>query len=233
MKRPLVLAAHGTDSPAGRAVVEACAARAGELLGVPTRVGYVDVCGPTLSTALGVDQAPVVAPLFLASGYHVRHDVPRAVSERPGALVTAALGTSAAVIEALGSQLGEALGQGAPRSRVDGVVLASAGSTQEAAREEVTEVAELLADRLRLPVRVGRLSGPGEGIAQVCDAYRSAGRPRVAVASHLLAPGVFLDRARALGHRSGVVAVSDAVGSHPAISTLVAARYTSAVGAAA
>ena len=233
MKRPLVVAAHGTDSPAGRAVVEACAAQAGELLGVPARVGYVDVCEPTLSTALGVDPDPVVVPLFLASGYHVRHDVPRAVSERPGAVVTAALGTSPAVIEALGSRLGEALGPGAPSTRVDGVVLASAGSTEEAAREEVAEVAALLADLLRLPVRVARLSGPGAGMEEVCDAYRSAGRTRVAVASHLLAPGVFLDRARRLGREGGAVAVSDAVGSHPAIATLVAARYTSAVGSAA
>lgn len=233
MRRPLVVAAHGTVSSAGRAVVEDCATRAAELLAVPVAVGYVDVCEPTLAEALSGHDDAVVVPLFLASGYHVRYDVPAALEQLPGTLVTPALGAAGAVIEALGSRLREALGSGSVREHVDAVVLASAGSTQPAARAEVERVATLLGDSVGVPVAVAYLSGPGARLQEVCAAHRAAGRARVAVASHLLAPGVFLDRARRLGDESDVVAVADAVGSHPAISTLVAARYTEAVGQAA
>lgn len=233
MRRPLIVAAHGTASVTGRRVVEDCAARAADLLRVPARVGYVDVCAPSLAEVLADRPDPVVVPLFLTSGYHVRHDVPSAVADRPGAVVTPALGTASPVIEALGSRLREVLGPGLVSEHADGLVLASAGSTQEAARSEVEQVASLLGDRVGIPVEVAYLSGPGARLDEVCAAHRAAGRSRLAVASHLLAPGVFLERARRLGVDSGVVAVTDALGSHPAISTLVAARYTTAVGEAA
>ena len=86
MTRPLVLAAHGTVDPAGRAVTVEVAARSAERLGVRAEVAYVDVCGPELLDVLGRyaddpgrGEAPVVVPFFLAAGYHVRHDVPTAV----------------------------------------------------------------------------------------------------------------------------------------------------------
>ena len=233
MTRPLVVAAHGTTSAAGRRVVQDCAARAADLLRVAVRVGYVDVCEPTLADALAGGPAPVVVPLFLASGYHVRHDVPASVTERPGTVVTPALGAAPAVVEALASRLGEAVGSHRLSAAVDGLVLASAGSTHEPARTEVHRVAALLADRVRIPVEVAYLSGPGPRLDAVCAAHRAAGRARLAVASHLLAPGVFLERARLEGARCGVRAVADELGSHPAISTLVAARYMTAVGDAA
>lgn len=228
--RPLVVAAHGTASAAGRAVVEDCAARAGELLGVPTSVGYVDVCEPALGDVLREGPPPVVVPLFLASGYHVRHDVPAAIIRSPGSILTEALGADAAVVEALVGRLHELLGSGRPAAdHVDGIVLASAGSTQACARAEVAAVADLLAERVRTPVTVAYLSGPGPAIEEVCEAHRALGRSRLAVVCHLLAPGVFLNRARRLGEAAGVVGVTDALGSHPAISTLVAGRYAAAV----
>jgi len=231
-RRPLVVAAHGTASAAGRAVVEECAARAGELLGVPTSVGYVDVCEPELVDVLRRTTRPVVVPLFLASGYHVRHDVPAALAETSGGVVTDALGSAEAVIEALVSRLRELLGTGRPPAEhLDGIVLASAGSSQASARGEVADVADLLAERVRVPVSVAYLSGPGPTVEEVCAAHRSQGRSRLAVVTHLLAPGVFLDRARRLGAEAGAIGVTDALGSHPAISMRVAGRYTAAVSA--
>lgn len=228
--RPLVVAAHGTVSAAGRAVVEDCAARAGELLGVPTSVGYVDVCAPALGDVLRESALPVVVPLFLASGYHVRHDVPAAMAQSPGSVLTEALGTDHAVVEALVGRLRELLdSSGGVGGSVDGLVLASAGSTQAAARAEGAQVADLLAERAKVPVTVAYLSGPGPRIDEVCEAHRSLGRSRLAVVSHLLAPGVFLDRARRLGQEAGAVGATDALGTHPAISTLVAGRYSAAV----
>jgi sirohydrochlorin ferrochelatase len=224
--RPLVVAAHGTVSEAGRAVVEDCARRAAELVAVPWRVGYVDVCPPALGDVLSETPDAVVVPLFLASGYHVRHDVPAAVERSTGAVATEALGTSRAVVEALSARVRESLRTSGPvRDHVDALVLASAGSTQEAARAEVAEVATLLAAHERVPVSVAYLSGPGTDVTAACADHRKAGRRRLAVATHLLAPGVFLDRARRLGRESGAHGVGSELATHPAISTLVAARY--------
>ena len=227
--RPLVVAAHGTVSDIGRAVVEDCARRAADLLGTTWRVGYVDVCPPALDDVLAETPDAVVVPLFLASGYHVRHDVPAAAEDSPGAVLTPALGVSGAVVEALGSRLREALGAGGSvGDLVDGLVLASAGSTNEGARAEVAEVAAMLEARERVPVSVAYLSGPGPDVTAACAAHRPAGRTRLAVATHLLAPGVFLDRARRLGSACDVLAVGAELGTHPAISTLVASRYSAA-----
>ena len=225
MSRRLGVAAHGTVSAAGRRVVEDCALAAADLLSVPVQVGYVDVCEPALSDVLTADA--IVVPLFLASGYHVRHDVPAAASGVPGASVTPALGAAPAVVEALAMRLEEAAG-GTPRERLDAVVLASAGSNQAEARAEVRDLATLLGARLGLPVAVAHLSGPGPTIAEVAADLRDRGHHRLAVASHLLAPGVFLDRARRQGEEAGALAVSAELGTHPAISTLVAARYAAA-----
>jgi sirohydrochlorin ferrochelatase len=53
---------------------------------VRVEVGFLDLCGPDVPTALErlvADGAHsvVVLPLFLAHGYHVRHDVPNAVAD--------------------------------------------------------------------------------------------------------------------------------------------------------
>ena len=227
--RPLVLAAHGTANEAGRTVVEDCARRAGELVGARSHVGYVDVCVPDLAEVLADLPGAVVVPLFLASGYHVRHDVPAAVERSPGTVVTPALGASRAVVEALSSRVRASLGSPEPvRERVDALVLASAGSTQERARAEVVDVADMLAEHEGVPVSVAYLSGPGPDRADACAGHRAAGLDRLAVATHLLAPGVFLDRARRLGATCDVIGVGAELGTHPAVSTLVAARYTSA-----
>lgn len=228
--RPLVVAAHGTTSAAGRAVVEECAARAGEILGVPASVGYVDVCEPALVDVLRERALPVVVPLFLATGYHVRYDVPAAIEQSPGSIVTRALGSADAVVEALVGRLRDLVDSSRASSQhPDGIVLASAGSTQAAARAEVAEVARLLTERTRAPVRVAYLSGLGPDIKTACDAHRLLGLSRLAVVAHLLAPGVFLDRARRLGAEAGVIGVTDALGTHPAMSALVARRYQAAV----
>ena len=107
MIRPLIVAAHGTASAAGRRVVQGCASAAARRLSVLVQVGYVDVCEPALESV--VRPGSVVVPLFLASGYHVRHDVPAAVARTPGVSVTPALGVAAGVVEALAGRLGEAV----------------------------------------------------------------------------------------------------------------------------
>lgn len=230
MRRPLVVAAHGTASVQGRDVVEACAAAAAAELDVAHAVGYVDVCGPPLQQVLEqqvVQQQvlegtppPVVVPLFLARGYHVRHDVPAAVRSSPGAVVTPALGTAPEVVTALADRVLEA-------AEPDAVVVTAAGSSVAGARAEVAEVAQLLAARLAVPTGTAYLTGPGPRPREEVERLRAAGHERVVLAAHLLAPGHFHDRASALASALGTVA-SGPLSTHPAVVSLLVRRYRDA-----
>lgn len=235
--RPLVLAAHGTADPQGQAVVAGVAARAAAILGVTHRVGYVDVCGPTLAEAVdGLGEAPpAVVPFFLASGYHVRHDVPAAVRAwGPRQVVTPALGTEPEVIQAVID------GARGASTRPSGLVLVSAGSSVDSAREEASGLARLVGERLGLPADVAYLSGPGPRPAEVATAVaerigqrnrRRAGEGagELVLAAHLLAPGHFhrlAQRAAAESTAAGVPAVgTPPLGTHPALTHLVVRRY--------
>jgi sirohydrochlorin ferrochelatase len=216
----LVLAAHGTASAEGRRVVEECASAAASSLGVPHAVGYVDVCGPMLEEALSGFTAPVVVPFFLASGYHVRHDVPSAVAAVDGARVTPALGVEPEVLDALAERVGEAPLDG----EVQAVVVTGAGSSVDAARAEVALVSRLLGERLRVATGTAYLSGPGPRPAEEVARLRAAGHDRMVLAAHLLSPGHFLDRAHATALELGAVSTA-ALGSHAALARLVARRY--------
>ena len=74
---PLVLVAHGSRDDAAHActgdIVDAVRAA---LPGVDVRLGYVDVRGPKVVDAVAGLDGAVVVPAFLASGYHVRTDLP-------------------------------------------------------------------------------------------------------------------------------------------------------------
>lgn len=229
--RPLVLAAHGTASEEGRRVVERCAAWAATALGVDHAVGYVDVCGPTLEQALAELARPVVVPFFLATGYHVRQDVPSAVaSSAPGATVTPALGDADEVVQALAARVLEA-GAAGDAGLVDAVVLTAAGSSVRAAREEVVHVSALLGETLGMATGAAYLTGPGPRPEEEVARLRAAGHGRVVLASHLLSPGHFLDRAQAAAAALGTVATGP-LGTHAALSELVVRRYREAAGAA-
>lgn len=226
MSAPLVLAAHGTTDPAGRAVAVEVAERAGERLGVAARVGFVDVCGPELADVLGefadADDAPVVVPFFLAAGYHVRHDVPAAVRDAaPSAHVTPWLGEAPEVLDALAGRIAEV------EREPDGVVLAAAGSSDADARGEVEAVAEALSARLDVPVRAAFLSGPGATPTEAVADLRSQGCMHVVLAAHLLAPGVFLRRLTTTAGELDVP-VTAAVGAHDSLVGLVTRRYREA-----
>lgn len=227
--RPLVVAAHGTASAQGRRVVRDCAARAGALLGlrVPPPVGFVDVCGPTLTEVLAGMTDPVVVPFFLASGFHVRHDVPAAVAGLPLATVTPALGTDEEVLLALVDRVLEV------RSRPGAVLVVGAGSSVTAARGEVAELSRTVAQRLGMPTGTAFLSGPGPRPEEELSRLGARGvEPAdVVVAVHLLSPGHFLDRAHRVASVAGAVATQP-LGTHDALAALVARRYRQATGPA-
>ncbi|WHT18504.1 CbiX/SirB N-terminal domain-containing protein [Crossiella sp. CA-258035] len=216
--RPLVLVAHGTKDPAGALVTEALAAATARRLGQPVTVAYADVREPRLSEVL-VDDA-VVVPAFLASGYHVRVDVPAEVvaSGCRNVTVTPAFGAAPQLVALAALRLVEAGWRSG-----DAVVLGAAGSSDEGALTEVRAAAALLSDRLGEPVEIGYVTTAAPGLGTALEAARRTGR-RVSVASWLLAPGLFHQALRVAGH----AVVAEPLGAHDRVVDLVVQRYLAA-----
>ncbi|GAA2697431.1 sirohydrochlorin chelatase [Actinosynnema pretiosum subsp. pretiosum] len=216
----LVLVAHGTRHPGGGVVVEEIARLVRERGGVDVRVAYADVRQPDVTAVLReVRGAAVVVPAFLAAGYHVRVDVPAQVvaSGHRDVVITEPIG--AAVVPAVVERLREAGWR-----EGDPVVLGAAGSSDARALGEVREVAEVLARRVGGPVRVGyaATASPriGDVVAEVAAGAGGSGG-RVAVASWLLAPGVFHRGMR----ECGAEVVSEPIGAHERVVEAVLLRY--------
>lgn len=169
------------------------------------QIGYLDH-GPPLIAEV-VDASCVVVPLLLSGGYHVRVDIP---AQAPGCTIAAPVGPDPLLAVALADRLREAgYDSAAP------VVLAAAGSNVEEARADARAAAAHLATQLDVEVSVAFLAGGEPKLAEVhADA----------VASYLLAPGVFHDLASA----SGAEVVSRPIGDHPVVAQVVLARYDEA-----
>lgn len=200
-----VLVAHGTRDPAGRAVTRSLAATVG------AELAFVDVLAPRLREVLAAAPDPVtVVPGFLASGHHVHVDVPREVAAagRDDVTVTEPLGAHPAVVQAAAERLREAGWR-----RGDAVVLAAAGSSDPRAVADVRLAARRLSAVVGRRVLVGYLAAGTPRLPDLVDGLHSAGERRVAVASWLLAPGLF-HRAAA---RCGAAVVGGPLGTHPAV----------------
>ncbi|HEX6403970.1 MAG TPA: CbiX/SirB N-terminal domain-containing protein [Pseudonocardiaceae bacterium] len=195
----IVVAAHGTHDPAGVAVahqlVDALRAR---LPGTSVQLGFVDVLGPGVGEMVARVPGPVtVVPAFLSSGYHVRVDVPRevAATQRNDITISPALGPHPLLVAAMAERLREA-----GWHRGDAVVLAAAGSSDPRAVADVRAAAGLLSGQVGRRVRVGFVATGAPRVAPLVAGLQAAGESRVAVASWLLAPGLFsrtLDTAQA------------------------------------
>jgi sirohydrochlorin ferrochelatase len=213
----LVVAAHGTSSVAGSrttaTLVDAIACARPD---TEVRLCFLDVVAPSLASALDAITGPaVVVPLLLSTGYHVQTDIPAVVAGRPLVRVARHLGPDPLVITALADRLAGA----APASTAASTVLVGVGSSRPEARPELESAGRRLGARLGRPVRVLTLFEDVRGVV-------TALAGPVAVATYLLAEGHFLDRLRAAA--AGVATVSEPLGAHPALVSLVLARYDAA-----
>ncbi|MGH3799851.1 MAG: sirohydrochlorin chelatase [Pseudonocardiaceae bacterium] len=208
----VVVAAHGTRDPAGVAVArQLVAALRARLPDRPVLLAFVDVLGPGVREVVDGAPGPVtVVPAFLTSGYHVRTDVPRAVAAtgRRDVTVTAALGPHRLLVGAMGDRL-----RAAGWCRGDTVVLAAAGSSDQRAVADVRAAAGQLSAELGRRVRVGFVATGAPGVSALVAGLRAAGAPGVAVASWLLAPGLFHRRLAS----AGADVVAEPLGVHPAV----------------
>lgn len=224
---PTLLAlAHGTRDQEGIRAVRELTARVRRLRpGTRVELAWLGLVEPTVSQALARLPGPVVAvPLLLARGYHVRTDIPALLTgpDTARVRVAPALGPSPRLAEAAAAQLART---GRPPGPTP-VVLAAAGSTDPRARADTLDSAHLLASHLNAPVMPAFLGGPGPDPATALATWRTQGHHDVAVASHLLAPGFFMDRLRGTGARW----VGGALGPHEAVAELVWERYDAGCG---
>jgi len=199
---PLILAAHGSADPRFAEVIESLATLVvGLRPGLDVRIGYLDH-GPDLRQV--ATSGGVTVPVFLASGYHVRSDVPARA-----AIVTKAVGPDRRLTTVLADRLREA-GWNGERP----LVLAAAGSSDPRALADVRQTADDLSVTLRVDVSA---------------AFVSDGEPRLdgtaaAVATYLLAPGHFADRVASCG--AAIVAAP--LGADPLIAEIILDRYDAA-----
>lgn len=210
----LLIAAHGTRSPVGMAttdaVVAAVSAARPELT---VSACFLDVAAPTLADALASLVGPVViVPLLLSSGYHVQTDIPTVAAGRPDVQVAQHIGPDPQIADLLAERLAAVQGTQAIAS----TALVAIGSSRSAAREEVSEMAALLTERVGRPVTVVPLFG------DVRAALAALPGP-VEIAPYLLADGHFLTALRAAAEGLGPVA--GPIGADPVLISLILARY--------
>ncbi|MFY0408840.1 sirohydrochlorin chelatase [Solicola sp. PLA-1-18] len=190
--RPVLVAcAHGTRNPAGAgAVHDLVGAVRAAAPSLDVREAFVDVQQPEVDDVVAGCQAPaVVVPLLLAAGFHVHVDIARAIDGRD-AVRTDPLGCDPALMALLVDRL-----RAAGSRPGDAVVLAAAGSSDPRAKREVGRAAHLLGTMLGGPVRVGYVASGAPTVPQQVASLRAQWpQARVAVASYLLAPGIFWNR---------------------------------------
>ncbi|MFC4949417.1 sirohydrochlorin chelatase [Pseudonocardia sp. GCM10023141] len=220
----LLLVAHGTRDPAGAVATETLAAQVRAARpGSAVAVAYADVRGPTPADALASLPGPCVAvPMFLAAGYHARVDVPAQLQAtgREDVVLADPLGPDPLLVAAAAQRL---VAAGARPG--DAVVLAVAGSSDPVAHADTATAARRLGRLLGGPVTVATIGAGGPRVGEAVTMLRVEGARRVAVASWLLAPGLFQQRLDGCG--ADVVAAP--LAGHLALCEVVLARAGVAV----
>jgi len=240
---PLVVAAHGSTDPRAAAtvtdlarLVRARAGRAGRR-GLTVRAAYLGHALPSVPDALralygdGCSRA-VVLPLLLTEAYHSDTDLPAVLRAArrglPGLRLAYGrpLGPHPGLLRALERRLAAA---GAPAAADTALVLAAAGSSRPAANAAVARMAAAWrSGRGWRAVVPAYASAASPSPAQAVGDLLRAGAPRVAVATYLLAPGVFAVQVREQTLAAGAHAVSAALGAAPEVADIVIERYVQA-----
>jgi sirohydrochlorin ferrochelatase len=214
-----VLVAHGTRKAEGVAMIGDLAQRVGDTLGRQVRTAFVDVLGPSPTDVLGtIAGSAIVVPAFLASGYHVRVDIPAHVtaSGHPDVTITDALGPSPQMVRVLSDRLVECGWRTG-----DSVVLAAAGTSDPGAGRDLRITAAMLSAAIGERVELAFAATGEPRVADAVSGLRARGARRVIVASYLLAEGLFQERLR----ESGADAVAAPLGVHAGVVRLVASRF--------
>ncbi|MFF3610648.1 sirohydrochlorin chelatase [Streptomyces sp. NPDC002580] len=231
----LVLVAHGSRDPRALATIRTLVERVRELRPhLSVRLGHIELNEPLLGdtlTSLDGEDA-VLVPLLLGRGYHVRRDIPETAAAAPGVRTRVAgpLGPHPLLVETLHARLVEAgwrTRMSDSTRRASAVVLASAGSRAPDSAADTRRTAQLLAERLGVPVLPAYASAAAPTVPAAVRALAARGRHRIAVASYFTAPGRFATQCA----EEAPWICAEPLGDHPAMARLVLHRYDQAVAA--
>jgi sirohydrochlorin ferrochelatase len=228
----VLIMSHGSRDPRAAYVVSALVAAIGERTGREVRAAHLDFTAPTPSAALvklanDGFRAVRVVPLLFTPGYHLTHDVPSAVAASGVAarmqvsVAPALLSSGRHARHLLLSAMTERLAQAGADRHVDALVLASAGSSAEAARLPIEKLARALARTYGIPVLPAFASAADPSPAQALKALSDNGIRRPAVASLFVAPGRLPDSVVATCPN---IPVADPLGVSPAFVELLVAQ---------
>ncbi|MFG2131887.1 sirohydrochlorin chelatase [Streptomyces sp. NPDC048751] len=233
----LVVVAHGSRDPRALSTVRTLLDRVRALRpGLPVHLGHIELNEPLLTDTLadldahGTTDA-VLVPLLLARGYHVKRDIPEmAAAARVRTRVAAPLGPHPLLVDTLYARLVEAGWN--PRMtdaerRSSAVVLAAAGSRDPDSATDTARTAQLLSERLGVPVVPAYASTAKPTVPTAIRALTARGRTRVAIASYFTAPGRF---ATECASQAPWIA-SAPLGTHPAMARLLLHRYDQSLAA--
>jgi len=228
----VLLLSHGSPDPRGAYVVNGLVAAVTERTGHEVRVAHLGFTSPSPEVALrqladdGFRGVRIV-PLLFTPGYHLTHDVPRAVeasgaSERMEVSVAPPLlAGGARVRELLLIALADRLAQAGGVEHVDGLVLVSAGSSVHTARQSVEDLARDLERAHGIPVQPAFASAGAPSPTQALEALSDRGIQRPAVTSLFVASGRLTDSVAAACHD---VPVADPLGASQAFVELLVAQ---------
>ena len=253
---PLLAIAHGSRDPRAAATTADLLDRVRERAAahgfgrVPAAVAYLGHAAPSPAQALGAlrgggAEEVVALPLLLTDAYHSKIDIPAVLASARGNLPGPVRGPSPARAPGLRIRYGQPLGPhplliaamerrlrqagvepGDPRTAV---ILAAAGSADPAATAAIHRLArDWQALRGWYEVVPAFASAASPAPAQAVKMLRDLGAPRIAVATYLLAPGVFADTVRDTCLAAGAAAVSGVLGPAPELADLVMRRYAAA-----
>lgn len=228
----VLLLSHGSRDPRAAYVVSELVASVAERTGREVRAAHLGFTAPTPDAALvkladDGFRAVRVVPLLFTPGHHLTHDVPSAVAasgvlERMHVSMASPLLSGGPrlrhlLLTAMAGRLAEA---GADR-HADGLVLASAGSSAEAARLHVERLAGDLAQAHGILVIPAFASANAPSPAQALNALSDMGIQRPAVASLFVAPGRLPDSVVA---ECPDIPVADPLGVSPAFVEMLVAQ---------
>ncbi|WP_062132986.1 sirohydrochlorin chelatase [Demequina aestuarii] len=228
MSAILIGCAHGTRADEGQQTVRELLDAVRETMGVEVREAYVDVQDPKIDHVIaGVEPgdgvSAVVVPILLAGGYHVYVDIAEAVEGRTDVRSVGALGPDPRLLEIVRERLDD---QGVPHDAT--VVLAAAGSSDPRSQADTERAAEMLREHWDGPVRIGFAAGTKPSVTDAVASARENGEDGVvAVASYLLAPGLFQRRL----HDAGADFVTEPLAPHHFLLEIIADRFHDALSA--
>lgn len=228
----VLLLSHGSRDPRAACVVDGLVAAVARRSSLDVRAAHLDFTTPTPHVALrrlandGFTSVRVV-PLLFTPGYHLIHDVPMAV-ETSG--VTQRMHVSVAppllaggrhARDLLLAALADRLLQAGADRQVDALILASAGSSSQAARLLIGSLARDLECAHGIPVMPAFASTAVRSPLQALEALSDKGFQTPAVASLFVAPGKLTDSVIAACRD---LPVADPLGVSPAFVELLVAQ---------